>query len=43
MPAEIEEAIMSAAFEKVEKEGTVRDELAKGASLAEAWKRHGVL
>jgi regulator of RNase E activity RraA len=43
VPAEIEEAIMSAALEKVEKEGTVRDELAKGASLAEAWTRHGVL
>jgi regulator of RNase E activity RraA len=43
VPAEIEEAVISAALEKVEKEDNVRDELAKGASLAEAWKRHGVL
>ncbi len=43
VPAEIEEAVISAALEKIEKEDTVRDELAKGASLAEAWKRHGVL
>ena len=43
VPAEIEEAVISAALEKVEKEDNVRDELAQGASLAEAWKRHGVL
>jgi 4-hydroxy-4-methyl-2-oxoglutarate aldolase len=43
VPAEIEEAVIAAALEKVEREDTVRDELAKGASLAEAWKRHGVL
>jgi regulator of RNase E activity RraA len=43
VPAEIEEAVISAALEKIEKEDTVRGELAKGASLAEAWKRHGVL
>ena len=43
VPAEIEEEVISAALEKVEKEDSVRDELAKGASLAEAWKRHGVL
>lgn len=43
VPAEIEEAVIAAALEKIEKEDTVRDELAKGASLAEAWKRHGVL
>jgi 4-hydroxy-4-methyl-2-oxoglutarate aldolase len=43
VPAEIEEGVITAALEKVEKEDNVRDELAKGASLAEAWKRHGVL
>jgi regulator of RNase E activity RraA len=43
VPAEIEEEVIAAALEKVEKEDTVRDELAKGTSLAEAWKRHGVL
>jgi 4-hydroxy-4-methyl-2-oxoglutarate aldolase len=43
VPAEIEEEIVSAALEKVDKEDLVRDELAKGASLAEAWARHRVL
>ena len=43
VPAEIEDGIIAAALEKVESEDAVRDELAKGASLAEAWKRHGVL
>jgi 4-hydroxy-4-methyl-2-oxoglutarate aldolase len=43
VPAEIEEGVIAAALEKVDKEDTVRDELAKGAPLAEAWKRHGVL
>ena len=43
VPAEIEDEVIAAALEKVEREDTVRDELAKGASLAEAWRRHGVL
>jgi regulator of RNase E activity RraA len=43
VPAEIEDGIIAAALEKIEREDTVRDELAKGASLAEAWKRYGVL
>jgi regulator of RNase E activity RraA len=43
VPGEIEEQVIAAALEKVQKEDTVRDELAKGASLADAWKRHGVL
>ena len=43
VPAEIEEGIISAALEKVEREDTVRDELRGGGTLAQAWKRHGVL
>ena len=43
VPAEIEDEVIAAALEKVEREDTVRDELTKGASLAEAWRRHGVL
>ena len=43
VPAVIEDGIIAAALEKIEREDTVRDELAKGASLAEAWKRYGVL
>jgi 4-hydroxy-4-methyl-2-oxoglutarate aldolase len=43
VPAEIEEGVVSAALEKVGKEDRVREELAGGASLAEAWARHRVL
>lgn len=43
IPAHIEEAVVAAALEKVEAEDTVRDELSRGGTLAEAWKRHGVL
>ena len=43
VPAEIEEGVVTAALEKVGKEDRVREELAGGASLAEAWARHRVL
>ena len=43
VPAEIEEEVISAALEKVEREDTVREELARGGTLAEAWQRHRVL
>ncbi len=43
VPSQIEEKIIADALEKVEREDTVRAELAKGAPLAQAWKRHGVL
>ena len=43
VPAGMEEEIVNAALEKVDKEDLVRDELAHGASLAEAWARHRVL
>jgi len=41
--AEGEEGVVSAALEKVGKEDRVREELAGGATLAEAWARHRVL
>ena len=45
VPAEIEEGSSPPHSRKSRKrkEDTVRDELAKGASFAEAWKPHGVL
>jgi 4-hydroxy-4-methyl-2-oxoglutarate aldolase len=43
VPAEIEEAVVSAALEKVGREDRVREELAGGSTLAEAWARHRVL
>jgi 4-hydroxy-4-methyl-2-oxoglutarate aldolase len=43
VPAEVEEAIVSAALEKVGREDRVREELARGSTLAEAWTRHRVL
>jgi regulator of RNase E activity RraA len=43
VPAEVEEAVVSAALEKVGTEDRVREELAGGASVAEAWARHRVL
>ncbi|MDQ3863082.1 MAG: RraA family protein [Actinomycetota bacterium] len=43
VPAGIEEEVVAAALEKVDKEDLVRSELAGGASLAEAWARHRVL
>jgi 4-hydroxy-4-methyl-2-oxoglutarate aldolase len=43
VPAEIEEEVISAALEKVEREDTVREDLARGGTLAEAWQRHRVL
>ena len=42
VPAEIEER-SSPPHSRKRKEDTVRDELAKGDSFAEAWKPHGVL
>jgi 4-hydroxy-4-methyl-2-oxoglutarate aldolase len=43
VPAEVEEAIVSAALEKVGTEDRVREELVGGSTLAEAWARHRVL
>jgi 4-hydroxy-4-methyl-2-oxoglutarate aldolase len=43
VPAEVEEAIVSAALDKVGREDRVREELARGSTLAEAWTRHRVL
>jgi regulator of RNase E activity RraA len=43
VPSEVEEKVISAALEKVGKEDRVREELAGGSSLAEAWARHRVL
>jgi 4-hydroxy-4-methyl-2-oxoglutarate aldolase len=43
VPAEVEEAIVSSALEKVGREDRVREELAGGSTLAEAWTRHRVL
>jgi 4-hydroxy-4-methyl-2-oxoglutarate aldolase len=43
VPSEVEEEVVSAALEKVGKEDRVREELAAGSSLAEAWARHRVL
>jgi 4-hydroxy-4-methyl-2-oxoglutarate aldolase len=43
VPAGVVEEIVDAALEKVDKEDLVREELASGASLAEAWARHRVL
>jgi 4-hydroxy-4-methyl-2-oxoglutarate aldolase len=43
VPSEAEEEVVSAALEKVGKEDRVREELAAGSSLAEAWARHRVL
>ncbi len=43
VPSEVEEDTISAALEKVGKEDRVREELAAGSSLAEAWARHRVL
>jgi 4-hydroxy-4-methyl-2-oxoglutarate aldolase len=43
VPAGIEEEIVASALQKVDREDLVRDELAGGASLAEAWARHRVL
>lgn len=43
IPAELEEQIISAALEKVGREDSVRQELANGSSLADAWARHRVL
>jgi len=40
---EVEEGVVSAALEKVGKGDRVREELAGGATLAEAWARHRVL
>ena len=42
VPSEAEEDIISAAPEKVGREDRVRQELAGGSSLAEAWARHRV-
>ncbi len=43
VPSEVEEEVVSAALEKVGKEDRVREELAAGSSLADAWARHRVL
>ena len=43
VPSEVEEEVISAALGKVGKEDRVREELAGGSSLAEAWARHRVL
>jgi 4-hydroxy-4-methyl-2-oxoglutarate aldolase len=43
VPSEVEEEVISAALEKVGREDRVREELAGGSSLAEAWARHRVL
>jgi 4-hydroxy-4-methyl-2-oxoglutarate aldolase len=43
VPSEVEEEVISGALEKVGREDRVREELAGGSSLAEAWARHRVL
>ena len=43
IPSEVEDEVISAALEKVGREDRVREELAGGSSLAEAWARHRVL
>ncbi len=43
VPSQVEEEVVSAALEKVGREDRVREELAGGSSLAEAWARHRVL
>ncbi len=43
VPSEVEDEVISAALEKVGREDRVREELAGGSSLAEAWARHRVL
>jgi 4-hydroxy-4-methyl-2-oxoglutarate aldolase len=43
VPAAIEEEVVSAAFEKVAGENTMRDILRKGASIRAVFKEHGIL
>jgi regulator of RNase E activity RraA len=43
VPAAIEDAVVSAAFEKVSGENTMRDILRKGASIRAVFKEHGIL
>lgn len=43
VPKEVEKEVITSAFEKVEKENLVREELQKGMLLQEAWKKYKVL
>jgi 4-hydroxy-4-methyl-2-oxoglutarate aldolase len=43
IPMELERDVLDRAYEKVNKENVVRNELLNGALLGEAWRKHGVL
>jgi regulator of RNase E activity RraA len=43
VPKDVEKDVITKAFEKMEKENTVREELQKGMLLGEAWKKYKVL
>ncbi|MDX6748386.1 RraA family protein [Geminicoccaceae bacterium 1502E] len=43
IPAEIAEAVVAAALEKIDGENATRDELARGMKLAEVYEKYGVL
>ncbi len=43
IPREVETEVLKLSFEKAAKENLVREELAKGRLLREAWEKHGVL
>ncbi|HZQ62675.1 MAG TPA: RraA family protein [Casimicrobiaceae bacterium] len=43
IPRDVEDEVLVRAFEKVGRENVTREELLRGATLAEVYKRHGVL